>query len=574
MPDQKTSYNDGAGVTTATTLDQLQTALNLLFSVATREQSMIASVNASKDAWVEAGQGIYDAVTELPHSTAQVMTSWTDEAASLFGKASERSTQSLAAAHGTIVGADRGPSGGSGVINALTSLAENINRTGEQAGLIKQDADQQIQFARDYAANAINEPGAAMVATEDDIANEYVDRIRPIVARLGTALDLLGTIYDGTGQQVASAASQLKWDGPGAGNTAGPGGGPGNPAAAGPAGAGAGGGAGGPDGAAGGPGGAAGGPGGAEGGLGEAAGGPGGAAGGPGGAAGGPGGAPAGPADPVGGPGGAGGPGGTELTRLPPGGLPNLPNGGLPNVPMPTLPNNGLPLPPSGGIPLPPLGSGLGSNGSGLVGNKAKLPPLPLPGKGGPAGGGLGGGGLGGSAGLGGLRGGGGASGLGKGGAELGDQMIPRAGEQVAAPNQAGVGRGPAGSGSAYGTTPAGTAGGQASGGSPMMPPMGGAAGAGGGGGRGGKPGAGAIRPVNRKRKAQEDETPGVPIGLRGKAGRDFPGAFPMLPVNNRRRKDERDQPIETIQLLDEELWKVEEAEAVETQKRIGRLAT
>jgi len=104
-------------------------------------------------------------------------------------------------------------------------------------------------------------------------------------------------------------------------------------------------------------------------------------------------------------------------------------------------------------------------------------------------------------------------------------------------------------------------------------PPMSGAGG-GGGTGRSGKPGAGAIRPVNRKRKAQDDETPGVPVALRGKAGRSLPGGFPMLPTVSRRRKDERDKPNDTIQLLDEELWLVEEAEAAETKKRVGRLAT
>ncbi|MEV6283166.1 hypothetical protein [Kribbella sp. NPDC051770] len=562
----KTSYNDGAGVNSATTLDQLEAALNQLFQVASGERGMVASVNASKDAWDQAGQGIFDAVTELPRNTSQVMTSWTDDAAKLFEQATERSTRSLATAHGSIVGAAAGPSGGSGVVNALTSLAANITRTVEQAAVIKGEADRQIAFARQYAANTINEPGAAMVASEAEIANQYVDQIRPTVAQLGTALDLLGTIYEGTGQQVTSAAAQLKWDGPGA-NGAGPGGVPAG-AGAGPASAGAGGG---PAGATGGPGGAPGGPadaagpGGGAGGPADAAGGPGGAAGGPGGATGGPGGAPGGPAGPVG-----GGPGGTELSRLSPGGggLPTLPNGGLPQLPTQTLPNNGLPLPPAGGLPLQPLGAGL--NGSGPNG-KGKLPPLPTLGKPvglGGGGGGLGGG-LGGGSGLGGLRGGGGDVGLGKGG---GDQLIPRAGEQLTPPNQAAVGRGPAAPGSASGTTSAGTPGGPA-GGSPMMPPMGGAAGAG-GGGRGGRPGAGAIRPVNRKRKTREDETPGVPVGLRGKAGRELPGAFPTLPVTNRRRKDERDKPIDTIQLLDEELWKVEEAQAVETQKRVGRLAT
>jgi hypothetical protein len=90
-----------------------------------------------------------------------------------------------------------------------------------------------------------------------------------------------------------------------------------------------------------------------------------------------------------------------------------------------------------------------------------------------------------------------------------------------------------------------------------MMPP---GAMAPGGGGRGGKPGAGAIRPGGRARNRQTGETPGVPAGLRGKVGRARSGAFPSVPATTRRRL-EKEQNAETLQLLDEELWKVEETE-------------
>jgi hypothetical protein len=90
----------------------------------------------------------------------------------------------------------------------------------------------------------------------------------------------------------------------------------------------------------------------------------------------------------------------------------------------------------------------------------------------------------------------------------------------------------------------------------PMMPP---GAGAGAGGGKSGR-GGGPIRPVGRKRDRRKEETPGVPVGLRGKAGKDLPGAFPAMPATNVRRQ--RDAlSSETLQLLDEDLWKVEEAE-------------
>lgn len=89
----------------------------------------------------------------------------------------------------------------------------------------------------------------------------------------------------------------------------------------------------------------------------------------------------------------------------------------------------------------------------------------------------------------------------------------------------------------------------------PMMPPMMG--GAGGAGNRAGKPGNGVIAPANRRRDRRQGDTPGVPAGLRGREGKDLPGAFPAVPVSTRRRK-EKTEAANTLQLLDEDLWKVE----------------
>jgi hypothetical protein len=103
-----------------------------------------------------------------------------------------------------------------------------------------------------------------------------------------------------------------------------------------------------------------------------------------------------------------------------------------------------------------------------------------------------------------------------------------------------------------------------------MMPPGGMAPGTG-GGNRAGKPGAGTVRPVGRKRDRQQGDTPGVPAGLRGKAGRELPGAFPSAPASTRRRYE--DEAAETLQLLDEELWKVEESATAAPATQQRRLA-
>jgi len=51
-----------------------------------------------------------------------------------------------------------------------------------------------------------------------------------------------------------------------------------------------------------------------------------------------------------------------------------------------------------------------------------------------------------------------------------------------------------------------------------------------------------------------------VPAGLRGKAGNDAAGAFPS-PSAAVRRRTEKNKVTDTLELLDEELWKVDETE-------------
>ncbi|TCC31985.1 hypothetical protein [Kribbella speibonae] len=236
---------------------------------------------------------------------------------------------------------------------------------------------------------------------------------------------------------------------------------------------------------------------------------------------------------------GAGGSGAGSVPGVPGGGtgLAGMPaastmvprfEGSLPNVPsVPTTQTPGVPpmsTLPVGAVP----GGALGGRGVGKV----------------PGGGGVGGGGLPG------VPGGGGVGQ--KGGV---DSQLPRAVPET------GSSQGPLSGGRAPGA-PSGLAGGTGAAGAgagggmpPMMPPMGGAAGA--GSSKAGRPGNGVIAPGNRRRDRQQGDTPGVPVGLRGRAGKDLPGAFPAVPVNTRRRK-EKTEAANTLQLLDEDLWKVE----------------
>jgi hypothetical protein len=594
-------YNVEAGVTTAKTLAELEFALGRLVVIAMTEQNRVGPLQTAVTMWTSAGQAVTTAADGLNRTSSELVSAaWRSPSdSSLFQSAVRRSNNSLIVAESLISGGgNRGTS--PGIAKQLPPLIDHITATMATVNEVKTQAEEQIATARSIAkslyAEASTSPLAAAMTTEQEIADQYTDQIRPTVARGGQALNLLGMIYNATAQTVAASSQGLKWDGPGGDNAGGPGGpnrttaAPGGAPSGGPAGAPPGGPAGGPEGAPmdGPAGGAPGGPAEAPGDPAGASGAPAGAPGGPGALPGGTGGLPGGTGGLPGGtgglPGGTGGlpglPGGPELSRIPPGGLPTLPvpPGGLPTLPVPpgglptppALPNGGLSLPPGGVPPMLPIGPG--ANGI-PAGNRPGLPSGQLPPLGAKGLGSVGRGGIDPSV----INGLGKGGVLSKGGAE---QMIPRVGEQTVTPNQPGVGRPPtAATSSPFGTTAAGGvpggAPGGAPGGSPMMPPMAGAGAGGGGTGRGAKPGVGSgIRPVNRKRKAQNGETPGVPVGLRGKAGRDLPGSFPMVPATSRRRKDEREKPAETLQLLDEELWKVEEAEAAEQKKRIGRLAT
>ncbi|WP_328333229.1 hypothetical protein OHA70_16030 [Kribbella sp. NBC_00382] len=549
-----TDYNAKFSVSSATTLDQLETAVNLLGAVAEQEKAMIGVLESVQKVWTDASTAVTGAAQDLRRNATDLTQSWNKQMsdASVFTTKTEGSAKSLTDGSDQMAGA-------SGVTNKLKGLSDYVAGTGVQVAKAKTEALRQIAFARQYGSNTANMEGANMSA--DEIANQYVPQIIPFVLPMGNALHLLGTMYEQYGPEITAQAQQLRWVGPG-NNAPSPGGA--NPGGAAPGGAQ-------PGGAQ--PGGAqpGGDPGGAEAGAGDEAG--------AGGDQAGAGGDQAGAGDTgagAGDPGAAGDLGQGDLGQggLPP--LPGDPNGpgtglaGLPPLTAPPNPSLNLPplqthpgpypTAPVGGPPplIPPTGPlGIGP------GSKGNLPSL--------GGGGKGGGGLG-SLGGGGLGKGRGLPDLSKIGdpALRGDQQIARAVQQVSAPTQPSTGQAPAAptglAGSPSGTSPAGSGGMPP----PMMPP---GAGAAGGGGRGGKPGAGAIRPVNRKRKSQDDETPGVPIGLRGKAGKSLPGGFPMVPAASRRRKDEREK-ADTIQLLDEELWKVEEAEAAETKKRTGRLAT
>jgi hypothetical protein len=216
-------------------------------------------------------------------------------------------------------------------------------------------------------------------------------------------------------------------------------------------------------------------------------------------------------------------------------------------------------------------GSGNGQGGGGLNGGGSgagvKLPGVSLGGStgggaagiepvtGGGAGGisPVGGGGVGGGSGIspvGGGVGGGSVGGLG------GSSQIPSAATPVQAPSAAG----PSGAAPAV-PPPAGAAttasSGSGMGGMPMMPPMG----AGGMGG-GGTPGAGtASRPTSSGRnRRKEVVTPGLPVMLSGKAGMADMNAFTG---RGRKQAAESDVPT-TVQLIDEDLWQVEQKPAAE----------
>ena len=503
----------------ATTMEALQTAMTQIDTIAQSEKAVQGQLATSATMWTKSTTALDDVLATFPQLSRDLLGSWKSPAdSSLFDQAQQASTNSLAASRDSTT---RAPS-------ALTTMSEAIGATATATATAKGQIDELMKKYQAALAYVLPADLAALEA-------EFVAQGQPIVQKAGADLNTLAERYTITGPQLLEAGQELKWDGPGAGNSMSTGTGA---KAAGPSGTGTSSGSG-----------AAG----EQSGAGAAGAGAGtGAAGA---------GAGAGAAGAGAGAAGAGETGGEEAGDD--GGGTGL--AGVGTIPKPpvALPPGSLPTPslpgtvPVGGVPLPPLGSGLTPVGQMLgSGGKAKLPGL----------GGLGSGGLGGGGG-GGLPGGGLAGG--KPGASLpsaGEQAIPRAGEQLTSPQQAATGRPPAAPGAPGqpGTT------GPASGSStppPMMPP--GGMGAAGAGGSAGRTGAGAIRPGGRGRSRQTGDTPGVPAGLRGKAGQA--GAFPSAPASTRRRQ-EKDQDAETLQLLDEELWTVEE-NASSVPKQVRRLA-
>jgi hypothetical protein len=228
--------------------------------------------------------------------------------------------------------------------------------------------------------------------------------------------------------------------------------------------------------------------------------------------------------------------------------------------PIPSL-NGGLGG--TGGTGARPGGGTGGGGGTGL--GALPTPVTSLPGRGTGSGGGpfagarVPGVSLGGGAGIPGLGSAGGIGGGGIGGGGLGTVgggtgQIPAAATPYQAPASPGPGgvapTAPTTAGAA--TTAGGSGSGGGMGGMPMSP-----MGMGGTGAGGGAPGSGAAsRPSgNNRNRRKEVVTPGLPVMLSGKAGMADMNAFAG---RGRRQVQESDVPT-TVQLIDEDLWQVEQ---------------
>ncbi|ADB29877.1 hypothetical protein Kfla_0758 [Kribbella flavida DSM 17836] len=571
-------YPYDAAATAAVLIVDLQTAMNDIDATAQAERALESPLRTSAEMWQKSRDAIDGVIASFPTVAGNVLSIWRSRVESeTFRTATAATTQSLVDSHSSIGGEANARNSGSGIPQTLVLLADLLRDVAGRSTAVKTALDAAVeQFNQHWdsmptmmTAKAASEQADARRADEVKFVNQW----RETVVGVGKNLNIVATTYQVSGPQLVAAAQGLKWAGP-AGESSPSTSMPrstGGPAMS----------SSGPTDLAGGP---AGGPSAVDGGgPAEAAGGPTEAAGGPTGGAGDPAAAEGGPAGGAGGPGSAGGaptgPGGTGLagtgtlpkppTSLPPG---SLPPGSLPGSLPGGFPPGGLPV---GGIPLPPVGTGTGSSAAKGIGagDQLKVPGATGLSGGGLAGRGLSGGGLGGGGLSGGGLSGGGLSGGGLKGSDLtggrpggdpsvGDRPIPRASEPLTAPQQQATGRAPAaptGIGTGAPAAPV-TAGGAP----PMMPP--GAAAAAPGGGRGGKAATGAVRPLARGRNRQAGETPGIPAGLRGRSSEQ---AF-TAPT---RRRPERDPQAETLQLLDEELWQVEEPEAA-APKRARRLVT
>jgi hypothetical protein len=85
-----------------------------------------------------------------------------------------------------------------------------------------------------------------------------------------------------------------------------------------------------------------------------------------------------------------------------------------------------------------------------------------------------------------------------------------------------------------------------------MMPPMLGGAGE-------GKPKPGTASPVLQGKGGPKNRMPGVPPKLRGRSGKtDSANGF-AVPASTRRSRAVEAEKLDTVQLLDEEVWAVEQ---------------
>jgi hypothetical protein len=534
---------------TGGTVPELTQAMTQLVAYAEGEKDMATRLGKAVQMWQNSADEVTNTAVLFMGATRKVRESWTGRTdAPLFDDATNNSLSSMATAAAKMGNSTSGPSGGSTPWQALQAAAAQIPITQNAVKEQQRQFDAALAaFNASFGTRVVPKGGSINISpTQADLA-ALVATLRPIVQAAGVSLNQLGAAYDVAAAAVQSGSTGLKWVGPKAGDAnaddsgnaaTGPaarGGVTGSAGSVTGSAGGVGGAAGGGDGAAGST--AAGGDAGAGGGTaGSAQGGAAGAGGSQGGATGG---APAGS--------GTGGTGLSGVGTLPP---PTIAPSGLPTQPNTNLsnhPQTGLPLVPitSNGRDNLPVAKATTGTGTG------RFTPFPLSGGGKGGGGGVGGGGIG-SGGLGDAK-----TGTGTGGSNL-DRQIPQAGKPMTATPPTGTGQAPAMP--TGGTTAAGQPSGPGGAGAPppMMPPVG-MAGAG-AGGRGGRPGAGTVRPGGPGRSRPTGPTPGVPASLRGRSGKsEDRGGFPMLPPASaskvqRRHGDE----VETLQLLDEELWTVE----------------
>lgn len=422
----------------------------------------------------------------------------------------------------------------SGHLSALSRVESAIKAAFERVPPLLKDHQTSIQnllrIRADLAWASVSQEGSSLpgVALSFSEADAEIDRLEQIDMDGYAPLATLDAEYRSAAGPVQAAASNHQFDGPAAGSApvdprlspSAPGG-PGGPGGAPP-----------------------GGPGGAPPGAPEGAP-PGGAP--PGGAP--PGGAPPGGAPPGGAPPGGAPPGGAPPGGAPPGGAP--PGGGDPGGVTP--PDTGLAGAPPATIPPPTIPEVPGPSPS-----SPNLPGSTSPGGPGPLGG-VGGGPI--AAGL------GGASRPGTGGGGGGPTTPPevqQAARNLSSPQGAGNGQAPSLSGLSRGSSVAG-AGTGLGGVPPMMPPpmMPGM-----GGDGNGKPKPGTAQPTGPGRTRPAGGAAGVPAGLRGRTG----GGDGQRRAAPSRARREQDQQNPNVELLDSELWEVDQpkpASPVSERRRV-----